>query len=465
MTGQATPISRAGEAKLQAGVRQVAASIADGMTPTDAVVKAARDLSYPPTMVPLLVHAYNVGRATMQREKAAGDVRSLVEPYPLANLETVMQTLYPADPVGEMKLAAALDRANQVPVEFSRPPSIVPLAERQEKLAFVAQPIPWANEYKQPEPEPGVLARVEANLNAKRACEDAIRQGEERLANLVSRMRDGTVKLAGYFIRHDHKPFSEVAHFGRQLFGPAADDVLQYAHQLAGLRESATPQEPKYAAYVDRNAPPYSLLSDILKLATEYKSVRQQLDRDRQRLAKEAAAGRDPFGCQLPAPIDLAQSPPLPSSRPSGTTGKSAGFFGTLLGTSTAGLINGYRQSDFGKPKSDRIEDAQLELTDPDHVNELRAIEAQTLLHDLLTNDEVLSGYDPTEVLNAFNEISRLSPRAATQPALMRPMLRKRLTQGSQEPFEAQQLVDMEHKLTQINRPSSGIAHDALVAN
>lgn len=464
MSAKATPISKEGEAKLQAGVRHVAASVSAGLTPSAAVVKAARDLNYPPSMVPLLVHAFNVGRATMQREKAAGDLGTLLGEYPLANLETVMDTLYPADPAGVLKSAAAAQRAEQVPVEFLRPPSVVPLADRQEKQALAAQPIPWAAQYREQPPDPGPLSRVDAQLAAKRACQDAVRRGEEQAARLHEQIRQATVKLASYFLRHDRKPFSEVAHFGRQLFGPAAEEPLKYAYAAAGLREPAAAAEPKYAAYVDRHEPPYSLLGEVVKLAGQYLATRQQLAEQQQRLTKEAARGYDPFGRELPAPLDPDQPQPLPSSRPSGTTPKSAGFFGTLLGTSTAGLLNSYRASDFGKPKEKRIEDAQLELSDPDHTNELRAIEARTMLHDLLTNDDVISGYDPAEVFNAYNEIAQLAPRASTQPAVMRSLLRKRLTQGSQEPFEAQQIADIEHKLTQTVRPTSELTHDQFIA-
>ena len=89
------------------------------------------------------------------------------------------------------------------------------------------------------------------------------------------------------------------------------------------------------------------------------------------------------------------------------------------------------------------------EMADPDHENAIRRIRAQTMLSDLMSNDEVISGYDPNEVLDAYNEVSQLSPMSATQPALVRPWLRKRLSQGAVEPFEAAEMANVEKTLSQ----------------
>ena len=57
--------------------------------------------------------------------------------------------------------------------------------------------------------------------------------------------------------------------------------------------------------------------------------------------------------------------------------------------------------------------------------------------------------------MNAYNDIAQLSPRSATQPALIGPYLRKRLTQGAVEPFEAAEMVNVEKSLGQSQSSSS----------
>jgi hypothetical protein len=83
-------------------------------------------------------------------------------------------------------------------------------------------------------------------------------------------------------------------------------------------------------------------------------------------------------------------------------------------------------------------------LEDASHLDELRKIEAKTIANDLMARDEDISGYDPDQVAEAYNEVVKISPGLATQPAVLRPVLRRRLAQGVLEPFEVQQLVDME---------------------
>lgn len=109
------------------------------------------------------------------------------------------------------------------------------------------------------------------------------------------------------------------------------------------------------------------------------------------------------------------------------------------------------------KPAPARLEDQMTdELFDPVHDAEMRRIRMQAMLNDFLANDPVISTYDPDEVLDAFNQVSQLVPRASAQPAVMRGQLRKLLQQtNAMEPFEANQLVDVEKGLKTVQEPST----------
>jgi hypothetical protein len=105
-------------------------------------------------------------------------------------------------------------------------------------------------------------------------------------------------------------------------------------------------------------------------------------------------------------------------------------------------------------PTGDLVDSVLSKLESPQHEEKLRSIQAKADLTDFMANDPVISGYandDPDQVLDAYNEISQLSPRAATQPALMRALLRKKLTrgEGGVEPTEIGQIVDLERGLRQ----------------
>ena len=95
------------------------------------------------------------------------------------------------------------------------------------------------------------------------------------------------------------------------------------------------------------------------------------------------------------------------------------------------------------------------EYFDPTHDAEMNRIRMQAMITDFLANDPIISTYDPDEVLGAFNQVSQLVPRASLQPAVMRGQLRKLLQQqDAMEPFEANQLVEVEKGLKTIQEPS-----------
>jgi len=127
-------------------------------------------------------------------------------------------------------------------------------------------------------------------------------------------------------------------------------------------------------------------------------------------------------------------------------------MMGWTLGSTTGTFLgNQLRQAIAQKPTPELVDDAALAFDAPGHTNELRQIQAQAMLSDLIRNDEVISGYEPDEVIDAYNEISAMSPRAAVQPVIMRSLLRKRLTGGAVEPFEAGQLAEIEKTIAQTS--------------
>jgi hypothetical protein len=84
------------------------------------------------------------------------------------------------------------------------------------------------------------------------------------------------------------------------------------------------------------------------------------------------------------------------------------------------------------------------DISSPDHELTLKNIRAQATLHDLMLNDDVISGYSPQEVALAFNEVADAAPNVVQSPAVLRAMLRKRLEAGQLADFDAKQLLEMD---------------------
>jgi hypothetical protein len=90
-------------------------------------------------------------------------------------------------------------------------------------------------------------------------------------------------------------------------------------------------------------------------------------------------------------------------------------------------------------------------LGSPDHENELRKIRAQVMLSEMMTDsDNPISGHDPEDVLEAYNDIAQFAPRVSEQPAAIQPLLAKRLA-GNVEPFEVKEMGDIEKALSGTN--------------
>lgn len=109
------------------------------------------------------------------------------------------------------------------------------------------------------------------------------------------------------------------------------------------------------------------------------------------------------------------------------------------------------------QPTNAEIENDVIgELLDPEHEAEMQRIKMQAMLTEFMADDPVISTYDPDQVIEAFNQVAQMTPRAAIQPAVMRGQLRKMLQQqDAMEPFEAGQLIDVEKGLKEVAEPAS----------
>jgi hypothetical protein len=99
-------------------------------------------------------------------------------------------------------------------------------------------------------------------------------------------------------------------------------------------------------------------------------------------------------------------------------------------------------------PEMSKYREVLADVYDPMHEAKMDSIKSKAMINDFLSNDPILSSYDPEMVTNVYNQVATLSPAAARQPALMRGLLRKAIQQGGViEPFEVQQLTQVEKSL------------------
>lgn len=421
-----TPMTKAAEAKVLDAVRSISGYVAEGHHPTDAVVKVAQDLRLPPNTLDLVTRAYNVGRTTWQQDFGGDGILNKQAEFPIARIEDVRRSLYPTDPVtpAAEKAAAAVSEAyDHAPVSrqtiTKAAHTRLPIAERIER---------------QKNAHTMVKRAFSKAAEEKRALEDARRSytnTRDHLQGAMGAVRDYFKQAE--FLRED---FSTVAYNSRLMFGEPAESVLDFARKEAGLAEPGRFRPGLVQAREDMA--PYSLVKHAIDCG------RQLLQDYKLFSALEKAAHTDVHDVIRPfttAPNRHVSRTPSVLGAASSETEKGASFFSPLIGAGIGASMKGLSQQ---KDPEQQVTKVEQQLTDPQHMQEIREIHARALLNDLMTNDEVISGYDPEEITEAFNEISQLSPRASTQPAVLRPLLRKQLTQGAIDPHETEQMVNIE---------------------
>lgn len=433
------------EEKITDAVEDVVDMINDGEDPNAAIVKVAAERQLSPGHVGFLVNAYNTARANRQREGS----RLLSEKsadYPVADPGTIFDRLFPK----QVKSAAQLQREQTVSPDYDLPPTW--LGRARGRAAFEKRAEAGAPKLTDKEVVPYDRDPAERAKRAYHAATWRERQVEES-RRLFSAAQDGLVarfqKLAAWFDDAANPTVADVRDNVEALWGREGAAILNH---LEGSRPRLTKRACKLSSPgpVDRRAEPYRTIEETIgqtatvKAAGEaYASARAEADA---RTAEELA----PF-----APARRGSPLGLPS--PESSVEKQAGPYTTALGVQLTRDMLGHIGGGLEVPDKEKMVDKALrQISSPEHEQELRGIHTQSMLHNMLANDPIISSYRPTEVTDAFNQVSQLAPNAAGQPAVVGPLLRKWLQQGNLDTFEGDQVVGTEHKLKQINAPSPG---------
>lgn len=435
----------------------------DGLSPDEAIAKVASDERAAPGMIGMLCRSYNTGRQLGQW-RANTSILDKLAGFPLADPDRVTALVYPpAETPKQAMLKRGFDE------EYSLPPSWLPdervlAAQRRELSPTTKQASPGCThcgkekctcEYKSSSDDWRMRQALGWQEKARHAHEEARRHEAATRDQLTGKVAG----LVSYFKQasYNRLPFAQVEHAARVYLGPAAVDLLKLAYERARLKEPRAGKISLQKTAFDLEGEPFTLIQACIKLAEDVLTAARWTGEARELMREVEANSLRPFGrADVPAASRTASQSP-PSSHASekvafGAVATSAA--GNTLGNMATTVLGDYPQS-----KSDLVDKEWMELESPDHQNELRKIRTHAMLNSLLTDpDDPISGSDPDKVLSAYNEIAQTAPRAAYNSAILKPLLRKRLS-GLTEPFEAKELVDIEKGLRDTrNVPPSNLA-------
>ena len=407
----------------------------------DAAVKVARAEGLRPDEIRLAYRAYNISAVNDNRE-SHNSITAKMADVPTIDVEAVVDSLYPR---AEVKEANAVSDCYRLPPRnpFAQGPSEFQRAYSQMKAAGVD----WApaginQEEDGPEEQTTLNTLMEVQASFKEADREIARSREQFLA-AFARLQTAFPKTAA--------EREELLFGARHLWKAAGENVVKTAAEKIGCEiEYSSECVQRYPLVADH--PFYKAAGDVV--ATRAKLARAIHDRARLGVYGHCLAAE--YREKL-----AGTAPPGLFPRAQFWQKAANGIWGYVLGTHLANL--GTKELlESNKAKEDsRLKKMQLQLSDPNHETNLRKIRTAVMMHDLMQNDNVLRGYKPTDIADAFNDISQMSPRLASQPMLSRSLLRKWLPQGGIDTFEAKDVAETEKLLAStggVTSPTTGAA-------
>lgn len=436
------PLGKDAEARMMAAVDKTAELCHSGLSPNDAVIKVATDAKLRPGEISMLARAYNIGQTTHHRDTGE-DVFQKAADFPLVDPAVVLETIFPTTP----KTAAQLQREAALSSDYLLRPATI-LARKaadQEKIAAAAVTLPPLCPKPAPLPvdeEFGIRRAHAIADRAKRDLEEVRREKSAAFDRLVARMDD----LGQYFTTTGAVPFGWFRKQAAMLHG-------QRANQICDMLVEQHPHLAKQAA--DRVMRParggaFPLLEAVLTQLDRYAEKQAAYDAAQPELEARAAEALRPFAEPRTRSI-LGEDVKRANFWGSPFTQNVAGSYGKNVIDSIANSVSA--------PNTEAVNSVLKDLTDPQHDADLRNIRLQSMLQDLMTEDEVISGYPKHETMQRFNEITTMAPRLSEQPAAMRAALAKYLQQGRLADFDIDQLLGSENKLRQVHEvPGASLA-------
>lgn len=436
-------ISQNDEDMLLSSVQKVASLVDEGLSPDDAVEKVARDGQLAPGAISVLCHGFNTGRQLHQMRENTETLKKYAS-FELANSSKVISRIYSKPEVKEASV-------NLEQLMAKRREQLNP--DSRQKLAQAPLPVWCEKKAEAPaEKKPSRLDQLREFELSKRAYDESrldICHHENKMQGLFSKFAD---QMFG-------KNFAEVETVCRSRFGPLVTPVFDYLAALPVFErcKRANDQQVIKAAVSFQQAP-YSTVAAIVEASQGLANAKNQSQACK--IACDQAADQLRIPRVTPQAQKAASSKEVSGNVKNDEVGllfRKRAFLGYPAVGMAMGNGVGKMLGDYPKTKNDMIDDEIRKLDDPEHLNEMRKIRASAMLNSMITDPEdPISGFDPDEVVGAYNEISRLAPNSSEQPAVIRPLLQRRL-QGNVQPFEAKEITDIEKGITAARSPSRSI--------
>lgn len=405
-------ISDSEERRLLAAVSRSIAQTNRGVHPNEALAKAASTEKYGPDFIERMVEMYNTSRTLAHLKQASGPGRA--EDFPLADASAVLSRVFAVNSRQDDSRGGETGKA----ANFMAIPACTLADIPMEKAAAYL---------------PDGSAKVAKVLNSVRDLEQDIVNLKTKKADLELQRDSALQKAATYFRHAGHAPFEDVDARMQSMYGAAGtlamDVVWGSVRGLHGEKRAAVTEQPKLA---DMTKEPYCHIDRFIEKSAAMTAMAARIEEKQAELVELKEALRERMGKTCKIANNLTSA---------------------ILGGVVCQALEGTpadTSDDFGfKSQQKNIAKA----TDPLHENAIRGIRTESMLQTLMAQDPVISSYDPADVVDAYNELSTMSPISSTHPVILRGYLRRLLESSPNvrgrvlEGHEAGQLADIEKTL------------------
>jgi hypothetical protein len=437
-------LSKEAENKLISAIERAAALVNEGATPNAAIIKSASDANIPAGHINLMVHAYNTGRTTKQREQGESATEKSAD-FQLADANAVMSALYPA----QVKTSAELVRDSIVSTEYAVSPAGF-IARRNadlQKAAAAQTALPAPTFVPAPRDEHSAARRTYSQKMAEKRAAEELR----RVASVAYQKAAVDMEAVCQYFRVP----------GNMSFGDALRETgLRLGDEGVAVLKRAAAVYPQLEKQADTGTHhfgdkgPYALVQNVLESLEAYNEAQGRVVEPKTASAEIGKKNAPtfitdsilydpktaPLALKVAAVVDKKpkKSEGAPSA-PLNSFGGAMASLGKVMGPGAA-----LAKSDADTDPSDQKRKAFMSMSGADHENKLQQIKSRGVLNDLILNDPVISGYDPAEIATAYNQIAEMAPNFTGQSAAMQALLRKRLEAGQLADFDVKQLIEME---------------------
>lgn len=477
-------LSKQAETKLIGAIENAAALVNSGMSPNDAIIKSATDNAVPPGHIDLMVHAYNTGRTTKQREQGDSTLEKAAD-FPLANIDEIKSTLFGQN----VKTSAEIKAQHAVSPEYALNPTAM---IKRANSSTIPASAPFVPTFVRPPRDEHEQARRE--YSQKRAAHWAVEEQRRQVSETYQKAAAKFDELLTYFRTPGHVPFADAMKDVRLVHGDQGVAVMQ---KLANMYPTFEKEAAKnYRILTDVTA--RNLVGEVLDLVSTYNELNAAYaektasakNHVEKKVAPEITTGSILFRSE-DMPLTLKEAAgvppwPIPPSPPPAPPKLETLFdddgreykatwdhaknkweqvgglkaqskdkkdpikllepasFKDLVASpvQTVGQLMG-----MGAEKGDNSSKMRAQynqISDAEHDSAIKNIRAKSMLHDLIINDPIVSAHDPQDVAMAFNDIAELAPNLVDSPGMMQAVLRKRLEAGQMADFDVKQVLEMD---------------------